>query len=95
MMSWRRDLVRQIATGNSPSPALQTRNQGFSTASRPACRRDTMTLRARLIFVAVIVLVFSAAIAFRMAIEGVPLKVFTAMCGAWLIAKVHQLLRTT
>lgn len=54
-----------------------------------------MTLRSRLIYVAVILVVFSLAISFRMTIEGVPFRVFTALCGAWLISSVHYRLRAT
>lgn len=52
-----------------------------------------MSAKSRLIYVAVMLVVFSLVIAFRMTIEGVPFKVFIALCGAWLISRVHYWLR--
>jgi hypothetical protein len=54
-----------------------------------------MTLRARLVFSVVAVAIFSLTIAFRMVMEGFTLKLFTAICGAWLISKAHYCLTNT
>ena len=54
-----------------------------------------MTLSGKLIYLAVVLVVFALAMTFRMAIEGAMLKVFMALSGAWLISKVHYRLRIT